>query len=102
MYKLYRYSIIYRVLNTETNSVAGKEFSVKSMYFLNYSDCQSEAVQIMRCPVPSFVEDRLVKNNKLKDVMKPFPSVYVVESLYVDDATYDELLNNHALKGVVF
>lgn len=102
MYKLYRYSIIYRVLNTKTNSVVGKDFSVKSMYFLNYSDCHSEAVQIMRCPVPSFVKDKLVKNNADKDIMKPFSSAYVVESLYVDDFTYNELLNNHALKGVVF
>lgn len=102
MYKLYRYSIIYRVLNTKTNSVIDKEFSVKSMYFLNYSDCHSEAVQIMRCPVPSFVKDRLLKNMLFKDIMKPFSSAYTIESLYVDDATYTELLNNHALKGVVF
>ena len=102
MYKLYRYSVIYRVLNTKTNSVLDREFPVKSMYFLNYSDCHSEAVQIMRCPVPSFVKEKLVKNDKSKDIMKPFSSAYVVESLYVDDATYNELLNNHALKGVVF
>lgn len=102
MTKLYRYSIVYRVLNTKTNAVIDKEFTIKSMYFLNYSDCQSEAVQIMRCPVPSFVKDKLVKNNKANDIMKPFSSAYVVESLYVDDVTYTELLNNHALKGVVF
>lgn len=102
MYKLYRYSVIYRVLNIKTNSVVDKEFSVKSMYFLSYSDCHSEAVQIMRCPVPSFVKDRLLKRSKAKDTMKPFCSAYVIESLYVDDDTYNELLNSHALKGVVF
>lgn len=102
MYKLYRYSITYRVLNTKTNSVLKKEFSVKSMYFLSYSDCHSEAVQIMRCPVPSFVKDKLLKGNREKDIMNPFSSSYVIESLYVDDTIYRELLNNHALKGVVF
>lgn len=102
MYKLYRYSIIYRILNTKTNSVIDKEFSIKSMYFLDYSDCHSEAVQIMRCPVPSFVKDKLLKYMLSKDDMKPFSSAYTIESLYVDDATYTELLNNHALKGVVF
>lgn len=102
MYKLYRYSIVYRLLNTKTNSVISKEFSIKSMYFLDYSDCHSEATQIMRCPVPSFVKDRLLNNIPSKDDMKPFSSAYTIESLYVDDATYTELLNNHALKGVVF
>lgn len=102
MYKLYRYSIVYRIFNTKTNSVIDKEFSIKSMYFLDYSDCHSEATQIMRCPVPSFVQDRLLKNMSSKHDLKPFSSAYTIESLYVDDATYTELLNNHALKGVVF
>lgn len=102
MTKLYRYSIVYRVLNTETNAVVDKEFTVKSMYFLNYSDCHSEAVQIMRCPVPSFVKERLTKNYKAKDILSPFSSAYVVESMYFDDTTYNNLLAAKAIKGVIF
>lgn len=102
MYKLYRYSVVYRVLNIKTNSVIDKEFVLKSMYFLNYSDCHSEAVQIMRCPVPSFIKDKLVKGSKANDVMKPFSSAYVVESMYLDDTTYNNLLAAKAIKGVVF
>lgn len=99
MYKLYRYCIVYRVFDEKRDIVVNKELPIYSMYFLDYEPCHSEAVQIMRCPVPSFVKDKLLRS--LKDC-RVFASAYVVESLYVDDNTYNELLNNKALKGVVF
>ena len=102
MYKVYRYSVVYKVLDTRSNAVISKEFSIRSRHFVNYSTCQSEAVAIMRCPVPSLVKDKLLKGLKDSDFMKPFSSAYVIESFYVDDATYDNLLNVGDIKDVNF
>lgn len=99
MYKLYRYSIIYRLYNEKQKLVLKSEKSIWSMYFISFMVCRREALAVMRAPVPSSIEDILV--NKRKDC-KAFAAGFTVESLYVDDNTYDELLNSHALKGVVF
>lgn len=98
MYKLYRYSIVYRASCNES-VIAGSELCIKSMYFLDFADCRSEACQIVRCPVPSFVVDSLRKRYKDCTV---FASGFTVESLYVDDNTYDKYLNLKAIKGVKF
>lgn len=98
MYKLYRYSVYYRARRGES-VINGSEFPIHSMYFLDYSDCHSECIQIMRAPVPSFIKDRLSKKYKGSD---SFASCYQITSIMVDDNTYNELLSNHALKGVVF
>nr|DAE51483.1 MAG TPA: hypothetical protein [Microviridae sp.] len=98
MYKLYRYTVVYRSYNK--NTPASSEFKLRSFYFLDYSSAQSEAVQIMRSPVPSFIKDKLIpKKSKGLEVKSV---AYVVESLYVDDTTYTGLLQSKAIKGVVF
>lgn len=98
MTKLYFYSVIYRA-SRNGSVIGGSNFPIKSMYFLDYSSAHSEAVQIMRCPVPSFVENVLQKRYKGCSV---FASSYSVESMFVDDDSYDKLLDIHAIKGVVF
>lgn len=98
MYKLYRYTVVYRSYNK--NVPASSEFKLRSFYFLDYSSAQSEAVQMMRAPVPSFIKDKLVPK-KSKD-LEVKAVAYVVESLYVDDTTYTGLLQSKAIKGVVF
>lgn len=98
MTKVYFYSVVYRA-SRNASVIEGSELPIKSMYFLNYSDAHSEAVQIMRFPAPSFVEKVLQKRYKNCSV---FPSCYSVESMYVDSSTYEKLLNIHAIKGVVF
>ena len=98
MTKLYYYSVVYRATR-DGSVIEGSELPIKSMYFIDYSAAHSEAVQIMRCPVPSFVDNGLKKRYKNCTV---FPSCYSVESMYVDDSTYNKLLNIHAIKGVVF
>jgi hypothetical protein len=99
MYKLYRYSIVYRLYDEKNKKVLKAEKSIYSMYFISFMVCRREALAIMRAPVPSSIETILVNKHK---GCKAFASAYTVESLFVDDTTYDELLNNHALKGVVF
>lgn len=98
MVKLYRYSIVYRA-SRNGSVIENSEFPIKSMYFLDYSDCHSEATQIMRCPAPSFVENGLKKRYKDCGV---FSSCFTIESLYVDERTYDKYLNLRLIKGVVF
>lgn len=98
MYKLYRYTVVYRSFRGDVPT--SSEFKLRSFYFLDYSSAQSEAVQMMRAPVPSFIKDKLI--SKKSKGLEVKAVAYVVESLYVDDATYYGLLQCRAIKGVVF
>ena len=98
MYKLYRYTVVYRSFRGKVP--ASSEFKLRSLYFLDYSIAQSEAVQIMNAPVPSFIKDKLIP--KKSTGLEVRAIVYVVESLFVDDTTYTGLLQSKSIKGVVF
>lgn len=102
MNKLYYYTVVYRVFDTKNGVVMAKQESVQSLYFYDFDFCREEAINVMRCPVSSIIEDKLLRGFRNKKILRAFASGYSVHSIMVDDVTYSRLLDNKAVKGIIF